>query len=321
MNNLKIIFGILIFVTICFFGLKHLSTNKKTETKFNIGILQFASHPALDQGRDGFIEKLKKELGKEVNFIIQNAQGCMQSALSAAQSFHLNKKIDAIHAIGTSAAQIASKVEKEKPIFFSIVTDPVAAGLIHPGTNCCGSSDKIDIKGLVETLKLLVPNAKNIALIFNPAEINSIKSVEEIKKELRNLNLNPLEFGINDESEVAFVTNLACRKADAIITPTDNIVAVTIKVISNIALKNKIPLIVSDNLLVKHGPLGSRGIDFREIGKKAAKQAIEVLIKGKKPEEMPIAFSSKNTMSINKKTLSELKIEIPENLKQDIKFI
>ena len=48
---------------------------KKNNTRLlKIGILQTASHPALDAAREGFIDTIKAKLGNNVECVISNAQ-------------------------------------------------------------------------------------------------------------------------------------------------------------------------------------------------------------------------------------------------------
>lgn len=45
------------------------------EKVFQIGIVQLAEHPALDEATHGFKEFLTEKLGDKVQFSVQNAQG------------------------------------------------------------------------------------------------------------------------------------------------------------------------------------------------------------------------------------------------------
>src|SRR5690242_20351632 len=93
---------------------KKYSSPKNTSTLL-IGILQTASHPALDATRQGFVDSIKNTI-KNVEFIIYNGEGSISQLHTMAHSFHINKNIDAIFAIATPAAQAIVHTEKEKPI-------------------------------------------------------------------------------------------------------------------------------------------------------------------------------------------------------------
>ncbi|MBM3892878.1 hypothetical protein FJ365_00575 [Candidatus Dependentiae bacterium] len=134
------IIGIIILV-----GMAHFfAPSHTTSAKHRIGILQFASHPALDAAVDGFKKRMLQQLGNEVIFILRNAQGSAGQAQLIAQQFHQDQSLRAILAVATPAAQACAFIEKKRPIFITAVTDPTTAGLNKANTNLCGTADGID---------------------------------------------------------------------------------------------------------------------------------------------------------------------------------
>lgn len=297
-------------------------TNKPATTSaYTIGILQTASHPALDAARDGFMEELKTLTHNDVTFVIQNAQGSVAQAHAMAQQFHANNQLHGFFAIATPAAQALGVVEKERPIIIAAVTDPDALGLIHPTTNICGTKDMIDVKAEVEMLTQLVPNAKTVAILYTAGETNSIVLANMMRKELAAHGLIALDFAVGNEADMPAVVEAACRKSDVILAPTDNTVASTVSLIATIANKHKKPLIVSDNMLVKYGPLAARGVDYNKGGKQAARIACDILMSGKKPHEIPIQQAQSKQIFVNPTTLDRLGLTIPEALQKDVVLI
>ncbi len=294
---------------------------KQTTTLYTIGILQTASHPALDAVRDGFMEELQTKLGADVSFIVQNAQGSVSQAHTIAQQFHSNKKLSGVFAIATPAAQAMSAVEKAKPIFIAAVTDPHALGLIYPMTNVCGATDAINVPAEIDMLVQLVPTAKTVGLLYTSGETNSLVMAKQMRQELEARGLIVTDFAVTNESDLAALTELACRKVAVLLAPTDNMVASAISLITTITLKNKKPLVVSDNMLVKFGPLAARGVDYRASGKQAAQVAYSVLVDGEKPYESPIKQGDCKEVFINKATLDTLGIIVPEALKNDVVLV
>jgi putative ABC transport system substrate-binding protein len=295
---------------------------KPVSTKaYTIGILQTASHPALDAARDGFITVLKEKLGDDVDFVENNAQGSIANAHTIAQQFHADKQFSGFFAIATPAAQAMSAVEKEKPIFIAAVTDPNALGLIHPTTNVCGTKDMIDVKAEVEMLQQLLPDAKTVGLLYASGETNSIALVKQMRQELQALGLTPIDFAVSSEADMPAVVELACRKTDVILAPTDNMVASSISLIASIANKHKKPLIVSDNMLVKFGALAARGVDYKESGKQAARIAYQVLVEGKQPHELPIEQAKSECIFINRQTLQNLGLTIPAAIENHVTIV
>lgn len=283
-----------------------------------IGILQTASHPALDAVRVGFMQAIREQMPKKVKFVERNAQGNVGSAHAIAQSFHADPEIKAIFAIATPALQAIAAVEKQKPIFFAAITNPQSLGVIHPTTNVTGSSDMINIPDTISMLKELVPQVKNIALIYNNAEPNSIFLIGEMKKELDRLNIAHLDMGVTHESDMLSAVDSALHKADVLLAPTDNTVASTIDLIAQKALHAKKPLIISDNLLIDHGALAARGIDYHVHGRQAAQRFMAVFNEGKKPRELPVGYAASGRIFVNQNTLKKLSVSIPAHLEPTV---
>ena len=301
---------------IIFFNMKFKSSNMIT-----IGILQTVSHPALDQARKGFISKTKELLKGKVNFIIQNAQGSLSQAHVIAQQFHAHDSVNGIFAIATPAVQAMAQVEKKKPIFIAAVTDPYALGIIHPKTNVCGTSDMINVDKEIEMLLQLLPHSKTVALLFNPGEINSVTLAKKMRNNFEKRNIKTIDVGIINTSEVRSSTLLACSQADVILAPTDNTVASALPTIAKIALEQKTPLIVSDNLLVAQGALAARGVDYFQSGVETALIAFQVISKGKNPAHIPLKSHKNSPIVINKNVANKLEIKIPKHLLQQAHLI
>lgn len=295
---------------------KHFRKPLKT-TGYTIGILQTASHVSLDAAREGFVEELRKLLEDDVTFIVQNAQGSVSQAHAIAQQLHANKDIDGVFAIATPAGQAMSAVEKNKPIFIAATTYPEQLGLVHATTNVCGTNDKIDIKAEVEMLIQLVPSVKTVGILYTSGEYNSVEMAQEMRKELESRGVLASEFAVSTEADISAIVEVACRKVDVLLTPTDNMIGSAVPLVSAIALKYKKPLIVSATMQVAGGALAARGVDYFESGKRTAQIAYEVLVQGKKPAELSIEHQPSKEIFINQSTSHALGLTIPEQLQHD----
>lgn len=312
-----IITGVALFIA-GFIMIKRMKSVTMPPAHYSLGIIQTALHPALDAVYDGFIEELTNTMGNNIAYTVKNAQGSIASAHAIAQQFHANKTYNAFFAIGTPAAQAMHSQEKEKPIIIAAVSDPNAAGLMHAPTTICGVQDMVDVAAIVDLLKQLVPQAKTVGLLYTAGEANSIALVKKMRGALENLGLIVMDFAVSGEADIPVVMELACRKTDVMLAPTDNTVASSISLITTLAHNYKKPLIVSDNMLVKSGALAARGVDYRACGKQAARIAYAVLVEGKKPNELPIEQAQSEQIVINQKTLDALGLTIPESLRSSV---
>jgi len=286
----------------------------KTTARYTIGILQTASHPALDACRQGFTKTLTEKLNGDVHFIVQNAQGSIPQAHAIAEQFYANKQLNGFFTIATPATQALASLEKERPIFIAAVTDPHSLGLISPTTNVCGTSDMINVPELIDLLTTLTPSTKKVGILYTAGETNSLVAAQKIHNELTHRHITALDFTINNESDVQATVESACKKVDALVTPTDNTVASTISLIASITCNHKIPLIVSFEAAAQAGALAAQGVDYTVSGNQTAEIAYQVLVEGKKPYDLSIEHVKGEQLFINKETLNALNLSLPESL-------
>lgn len=285
-------------------------TNQNSVVK--IGILQTASHPALDAARNGFIDAIHNKLGSNVEFTTHNAQGSIVNAHTIAEHFHADDSIKGIYAIATPALQAIASIEKNKPIFIAAVTNPHELNIINEKTNICGTTDMIDISGTIKAIKNILPHVVTIALLYNPSEANSVAQVKIMDKELQKNFITPIYIGIATEVEIPQAVASALSKADALLTPTDNLIASAMPIISHLARTAQKPLIACHNQAVEQGAFMARGVDYYESGKETGNIAVEILHNGKQPFNVPIRPTKSDTIVINKQVLNELNITIGE---------
>lgn len=288
---------------------------------YTIGILQTASHPALDAARDGFIQSIEKKMGDKVDFVVRNGQGSINNIHTIAQQFHAKDSINAIFAIATPAAQAIISVEKEKPIIAAAVSVAPEVADYFAQSNVCGVSDMIDVRKEVEAMKQLLPETiETIGILFCSAEVNSVAMSKVMSEELERAGYTPVLCSVASEADLQVAVHSALRKVDALLAPTDNVVANAIALIADSAAKAGKPLIVSDNLLVHHdGVLMARGVDYYESGKQAGEMAVHIMQGKKKPTDFSIVRAENKDVYVNEKMLDQLGYARPDVFSDDLK--
>jgi len=284
-------------------------------------ILQTASHPALDRARKGFTQAMHAEFGNDIQIVTQNAEGLLSQARTIAKRFHLDPDVKVIFTIGSLATQIMAEIQPSKPIVFCAVTDPSAFSSSKKSTNLTGCCDMINVDEMVQLVKKLTPSAQTISLLFCPSELSSVIMGHKLKTALEVQGLKVVEMGLHLESEANTATTMAASKSDVIVTPTDNLVAATIPVIARQAIKQKTPLIVSDNLLLSFGPLAAKGVDYEASGRQAASMVTKLLREEAQVEDLPIQRQADSATHINMTTLSQLSMKLPADLMEEALLI
>ena len=322
-KNFKIVV-LLILLVVSLVGCKSVDTSK--DDKIKIGITQITEHPALDLAREGFIRALKDngfEDGNNIEIDFQSAQGDIPTSQTIAQNFVSQNK-DIIFAISTPSAQSAFNSTNEIPILITAVTDPVEAGIVKSiektQTNVTGTSDITPVNKQFELIKMLVPNAKKVGVIYNTSEINSKIQVDMAKKEAKKIGFDIEEVGVSSVNEVAQAMDKLIQSVDVVYTPADNIVASSMSLISNKCNEKNIPIIGAEESHVKLGALATEGIDYNQLGYETGLMAVQVL-NGKEPQDMSIEHIKNTTLVINEEVAKKINIEVPDELKSKAQLI
>jgi putative ABC transport system substrate-binding protein len=217
---------------------------------------------------------------------------------------------------GPVSALAARKATGTIPIVFTTIADPVRSGLVaslnRPGGNATGMAgltSELDVKRL-ELLLQIKPNAKLIGVLINPkrpgVEANSRELEAAAKKVGRQLVFQ--NGGADYPLDEAFRL-LAERKVDAVVVTADPFFNFRRAQVVALANRYQIPAIyqwkefVADGGLMSYGP--SIGDAYHQAGAYAGK-----ILKGAKPDDLPVTQPTKFELVINQKTARSLGLEI-----------
>lgn len=298
-------------------------TKNKSEDKkvYKIGVIQLVEHVALDASYKGFVDGLAEAGyvdGDNIKIDYQNAQGEQANCQTIAQKL-VNDRDDLILAIATPAAQAVANLTKKIPILVTAVTDPESAKLVKsnskPDTNVSGTSDLTPVASQMNLLKQLVPSIKTVGFVYCSSEQNSIFQINLAKEACDKLGIKYIDATVSNSNEIQQVTQSLVGKVEAIYAPTDNMIAAGMATVSMVATDAKIPVICGEEGMVQNGGLATYGINYYELGKQTAKQAVAILKGESKPESMPIEYLTTCDLTINNDIAKKIGIEIPAELK------
>lgn len=276
------------------------------QKKIEIGITQIVEHPSLDDVRKGVIDALKEKGYDEnkININYKNAQGDFGTAQVIAQEF--NNISDVIIAISTPSAQAAVNNVKNKPVFFSAVVNPENAGILRK--NVTGVSDKSPVKKQVELIEKLLPEAKNIGIVYNTSEQNSFYLTEEFTKAAEEKGYTVKVKGISNISEMASALDTILPTIDVLYTSIDNTVASTYPLIVEKSNKANKPIIGATKSFAEQGALAIDGISDYQVGYQTGEMVAKYL-NGEKIENIPYEVVEKSEIHINKDVAAKFGIK------------
>ena len=308
----------LLLVAIMMFAFAGCSENKnKEDSVLKIGIIQYMSHPSLDNCYNGIISALENS---GIEYTVDYQTGSSSSADADCTNFAKNMvaaNYDMIIAIATPAAKaaFAATDDTEIPVIFCAVSDPIAAGLVEsmeaPGYICTGTSDVLDLEAQVAIIKAMQPDVKSIGILYTSSEDNSITNLKNFKSVCDKENIEVVATAVQGASDIPSAAEELASKVDCINNFTDNNVVNNLSVVLSAADKYGIPVYGSEKEQVVNGCLASVSIDYVALGKVTGEMAVEVL-NGADASAMPVKTITEATPIINSSVLKKLGLSIPE---------
>ena len=284
------------------------------EDKVTITVNQFVSHVALDAAYNGLVKSLEERdiLPNKVKIIMANAQGNIGNSAQIAKH-QASAKPEFMVAIATPSAQTLMKAKTDtSTLAFLAVSDPEAINLTNR-VDVIGVADNPPIEELIEKATQIFPAVKNIGVIFNYGEINSVSTVEKLEKILKDRNLTLKKIAITNSNDIKNAFNKLIGEVDLIYIPQDNTVVSALASMVSMSRANKIPLIANDPTLVEQGVMIAFGTNYFRSGEQLGNMIAD-LIEGKKLEKN-IQNTNIKELKVNDAVLKELSIVIPENIK------
>ena len=283
-------------------------------TTYKIGVLQFTQHAALDKTNEGFIAALD-DAGINYEIDQQNASNDQSTCQTIAEKL-VNDGNDLIYAIATPAAQAVAGLTKDIPVVISAVTDPAESGLVAdnnaPGGNVTGVSDLTPIKEQIDLLKQLIPDAQTIGVLYCSAESNSAIQAEMTREACEALGMEAVDYTVSNTNEIQTVVESMVGKVDAIYAPTDNTIANGMATVGMIASDNGLPVFAGDSGMVEAGGIATYAVDYYQLGYMAGEMAVDILVNGTDPAEMPIGYlpTEKYELTINEDMAAKVGVDV-----------
>jgi putative ABC transport system substrate-binding protein len=285
-----------------------------------VGVLVFTEMP--HDFRDAFGQGLRDEgyvEGQNIRIEWRSANGRSTRANDIAAEF-VQLKVDVIVASLSPAVQAAQTATRTIPIVMAPAGDPVqqgfASSLGHPGGNITGLTGfELSAKRL-ELLRELIPGLEKVSLLLNRADPSFAKVLTGgTEAAARNFGIRVHVQVVSgpDEFEGAFAA-IAKEGSDAVIVQP-SLVPPTgpASQVAKLALRYRLPSTSISATFPDAGGLMSYGLDFRDQYRRAATYVARIL-KGGKPDVMPIEQATRFELVINLKTAKELGLQIPQSI-------
>jgi ABC-type uncharacterized transport system substrate-binding protein len=222
-------------------------------------------------------------------------------------------KVDLIVTSGAPAALVAKNATSSIPIVMASSVDPVGEGLIaslaRPGGNITGFSSlasELNTKRL-EILKDAVPRLTRVGILRGPGAQGGQGQWKEIRPAALHLKLKLEEIVTQLDAkglESAFKTAKQ-KQVGAIMTPAGRRFSDERKLIVELAVKYRLPIIYPQKEYVDEGGLMFYGADYTD-GYRLAAVYVDKILKGTKPADLPVQQAMKFEFIINLKAAKQI---------------
>ena len=253
---------------------------QQVKRPYRIGAVHAAfapNHPAVEGLKAG-LRELSLEEGRDVTFDIRFTEGKFE-AMPVVAADLVKAGVDLIFTAGESATRAAMASTQKIPVVFTVVGDPVAAGIVaeiaHPGGNVTGVSSlhtELAPKRL-EVLKALVPTLRRVWAIYYAGDPSKLVAVRKAQEAAPLLKLEVVDRPVRTPQELAGALK-ALRRGDGLLAPGPPVLDIDGQIAE---LSTRVPSVFPAAFWVRHGVLVSYGSDYFAEGRQAARLVAKLL--------------------------------------------
>ena len=227
---------------------------------------------------------------------------------------------DVILAAGTLSVEVLQKITRTVPIVFCNVADPVGAGFVdslaRPGGNTTGFSlfeYSISAKW-VELLKEIMPGLTRVAVLRDPSNPAGIAQFGVIQAATQSLGAELRPVSILNAEEIERTITAFAREPNGGLIVTPSVAESAHRdLIINLAARYRLPAVYPFRFWAATGGLVSYGPDPIDQMRRAA-DYVDRILKGAKPNDLPVQAPTKYQLVVNLKTAKALDLKIPPSV-------
>jgi putative ABC transport system substrate-binding protein len=261
------------------------------------------------------------EEGRNLTVVKRSAAGEFDKLPALAQDL-VSRKVDAIVAMGGPIPTRAAKAATTTiPIVFAYGGDPVGDGLVasfnRPGGNVTGASfmgASFTSKRL-QVLKQLLPQAVDVALMLNPKATLAEGQIRDARNAAPVLGQKIQVFNATGGEEIdAAFAEMDRQKVAVLLVGVDPSYGLVFRDrIVGLAAQYKLPAFYDSRDYVEKGGLISYGSVLTDTWRQAGLYVGRIL-KGEKPQDLPVVQPTRFETVINLKTARTLGLDVPLDL-------
>ncbi len=274
-----------------------------------VAVLVSFDNSATKQMAQAFQEHLQSH-GEDVDIELYQLEKSAKKAKEAAKRIK-EKSPDLIFSMGSLATATAGTIQ-DLPVVASMLFQKED---LEKHQNITGVALEFPIEVQFKWILRFLPEAKNIGVIYNPAE-NS-KKIESAQSIAKKMGLKLVARAVTNPNDLPAALKQLSTSADVLWGLNDKIVLnkKTIKNILLFSFRNRIPFVGLSASWVKAGAFYALDRDYNDIGRQCGEMALKIL-QGSQVKSIKPAFPRGVTYSLNLKTAERMKVDVAQDLIQ-----
>lgn len=195
--------------------------------------------------------------------------------------------------VTTPITQASKRVVRDKdiPIVFAPVTDPIDAGLVTSwdsgSDRFVGASNLQSMATVFEFGKKLLGNVESVGLLYNPGDANDVVNVKYAQAAADDMGIKLNAVSVDTPNDIP-VRVAALKGVDFIYLIPSSMLQPSMPAVAAAANRDNIPVINASPVGVKEGHLlASMSVSWFDVGRQAGIRAAKIL-DGAKPSELSV---------------------------------
>lgn len=294
------------------------SAQVESPRPYRIGVLNeawAANHPTVEGLKAGLRARGLAE-GRDVTFELHFTEGKTDELPGEARAL-IKANVDLILTNNEAAALAAKDASRQIPIVFTLIGNPVAAGVVtdlaRPGgnlTGIAGGATQIVAKR-IEILRTLMPKLRRVWFIYRAGDSTDAAAVAAADQAAKYLKVELLARSVESADQLKR-TLLEVRPGDGLMSPEIDALDITAAILDK-SLKSRVPAVFATAHWVARGGLVSYGPDLYAQGVQAAGLVARIL-QGTRPQDLPIESADAIALAINLETARLFRLDVSRQI-------
>jgi putative tryptophan/tyrosine transport system substrate-binding protein len=266
------------------------------------------------------LDELGYSEGRNLVFDFYSAQGHPARLPELASALVTTNPDVIVAGFGTATAKAAQGATATIPVVFTSVGDPIGTGIVkglsRPGANVTGihaQVTEISSKRL-QFLMDIAPDIRTVAVLLNQEAPFTAVALPELKiaADVRGLRLELCDAGTAERLAPCLDAAVKAGATGLTILETPLLLVLRRQIV-DLAATLRLPAMYTNREFVAAGGLASYGPDRQQLYRRAA-DLVEKILKGQKPQDIPVEQPTKFELVINLKTAKALGLDMPPTL-------